>query len=620
MALKPGHILQDRYEIKEKVGTGGFGNVYRAYDKRFGDDVAVKEFSLFSTAQFGDLEEMRKRFEQEARITRKLEHPHIVSIYNLFYAHETCYIVMPFLSETLSDWLKAQKYLAVPEGVRVMQQICAGMGYAHTFRVDEESTAVVVHCDIKPGNILFNRNKQAKITDFGIAHVSEDIDASYKTVGDFKAGTVEYMSPEQLKGIRNDPRIDVYALGALFYTILTGRNYLDLGASTTGHAQAKNIMSIIQDEPSIEPLKEKNIPEPLIRIILKALSKKPENRYANASEMHEAILAYQHAPGVAAKVTPSAAPGVAPKAAPSPELSPPQEKPATRFLPLVAIIGIVGLCLVLGVGGGIFAWLSLDSTPEATTAGPDDSSVASPPTDQPTPESPASVPTNTPTSPPTDQPSAEPTAEPTATAEPVETPDSPPPPASPISITCSEEMLLISASPHLNVANDFCMDIHEVTNAAYQQCEEAGVCEPPKMLRSQSQSDYYGHDDFADYPVIQVTWLNAQAYCDFVGQRLPTASEWDRAAGGPEGNSYPDISDDLIKEPNDAIPVKSVEQDVSAEGVYDLMGNVQEWVDEEAGINKVIKGGSFSSGVEKSIPDLAHFNVGFRCTSDGVTE
>ncbi len=136
-------------------------------------------------------------------------------------------------------------------------------------------------------------------------------------------------------------------------------------------------------------------------------------------------------------------------------------------------------------------------------------------------------------------------------------------------------MGLIFASPHFNVANDFCMAVHEVTNAAYKQCEEAGACEPPVLTRSQSQSDYYGHNDFVDYPVIQVTWLNAQAYCNFVGRRLPTASEWDRAAGGPEGDNYPDISDDLIKAHNDTIPVKSVEQDVSAEGVYDLMGNVQ---------------------------------------------
>ncbi len=592
MALKPGYILEDRYEIKEKVGAGGFGNVYLAHDKTFGDDVAVKEFNLYSAAQFSNPEEMQKRFEQEARITRKLEHPNIVSIYNLFYAQETCYIIMPFLPETLTDRLKAQKYLPVPEGVRIMEQITAGLGYAHTFQSGESATVAVVHCDIKPGNILLDKNSKAQVTDFGIAHVSEDIDASFKTVGSFEAGTVEYMAPEQLKGIRDDPRIDVYALGALFYKMLTGKNYLGLESSTTGHAQATNIMRIIKDEPSMRPLQEKNIPPPIIQIILKALAKNPAERYANAEEMHQAIVAYQQSDRVDAESAPVVA----------------QKSTSTNFLPWI-IVGVISLCLLLGLGGGILVWLNF-SEPESPIA--DNSTPeANLPDSQPTEAATDPLPTQTPTVAPTDQP----TPQPTPTVEIINTP-TPEPVTPPGPITCGENMAFIPASGP--VLNDFCLDVHEVTTGAYQQCQAAGTCEPPAFARSQSQTDYYGNNDFDNYPVIQITWFNAQTYCEFVNGRLPTAAEWDLAAGGPQGNSYPDIPDP--KAP-DAKAVQSEAQDVTAEGLYDLMGNVREWVDEDADtVTKVIKGGSFSVGDKPSLPDLTHFNVGFRCASDGILE
>lgn len=283
MKLNPGTLLDRRYRIESTFKYGATSVIYLAHDLKLDSDVAIKEFDPDAAFDFGDAEKMRRRFEQEAYITRQLSHPHIIAIYDFFQENGTCYLVMPYLPDTLEDRLE---YLTVPQAVKIMVQICEGLAYAHGFHPDKDSPHVVVHCDIKPNNILFDHD-QVKITDFGIAHVpqSKDMPNGLTGVLPFSAGTVLYMPPEQLQGKRDDPRIDVYALGALFYQMLArGRCYLDFDES--GADQHKNRWRICQDPPLLERLPSEAAP--YVSVLRRALSKNPQDRYANAGEMLEA--------------------------------------------------------------------------------------------------------------------------------------------------------------------------------------------------------------------------------------------------------------------------------------------------------------------------------------------
>jgi hypothetical protein len=257
-----------------------------AHDLKLVSKVAIKEFDPEAAVRFVDVDKMRTRFVQEAHITRQLSHPHIIAIYDFFKENNTCYIVMPYLPDTLEDRVEC---LTISQAIQVMEQICEGLAYAHEFHPDKNSPNVVVHCDIKTNNILFDHN-QVKIADFGIAHVPQGKDTPDVTgMIPFNAGTVFYMPPEQLDGKgRDDPRIDVYALGALFYQMLArGRYYLDFDESGTDQAYYKNYLRIREDPPLLERLS--GAPAPFISILRRALSKDPRDRYANAAEMLEAI-------------------------------------------------------------------------------------------------------------------------------------------------------------------------------------------------------------------------------------------------------------------------------------------------------------------------------------------
>lgn len=267
------------YPIERAIGVGGFSVVYRSKNK------AIKQFN--PKRHFDDLIDWKSRFEREFRIVRKLKHDHIIEVHGFFYENNTCYIVMPYLPDTLARRLKLDTPIDLPEGLRIMSQICAALAHAHSGQV--------IHCDIKPGNILFGWHNEVKVTDFGIAHILADADIPrlFTTMNPLGVGTLMYMPPEQLEGERQIPQIDVYSLGALFYRILTGHYYLDFDMSGTIWARSKNISLIFEVEPLIEPLRMFNIPDPLIQITLKALAKKPEARFAHAGEMLAALRQYQ---------------------------------------------------------------------------------------------------------------------------------------------------------------------------------------------------------------------------------------------------------------------------------------------------------------------------------------
>lgn len=217
MALNAGETLANgQYCILGQLGRGGFGFVYQAEDTLMNETVAIKEL----IPGLIDDEVILKRFIQEARASLRLTHPNIVRVYNVFADRGNYYIVMEYLpGGSLEEWME-RGTVGVEQAIRVMADVCAGLEYAH-----EKG---VVHCDIKPGNVLFAADGMAKVADFGVAHVSEELmTRSWQSASGFAAGTMLYMAPEQLDGVRDDPRVDIYALGAMLYQLLTGRPYLD---------------------------------------------------------------------------------------------------------------------------------------------------------------------------------------------------------------------------------------------------------------------------------------------------------------------------------------------------------------------------------------------------------
>jgi serine/threonine-protein kinase len=287
MALQPGDtLLNGQYRIIRQIGKGGFGSVYLAQDTHLREQVAIKELI---PGLVGD-EAMLKRFLAEAKTTLRLTHPRIVRTHHVFPGRGNYYIAMEYMpGGSLEERLREQGPVAVREALRVAVHVCEGLSYAHQ--------QGVVHCDLKPANILFDAGLRtgarasAKVADFGIAHVSEEIlTRTWQTPQGFVAGTLPYMSPEQTDGIRNDPRVDVYALGAILYRMLTGRTYLDFDQRETPSAQAHNVMRIHRQDPVPPSAHNHRVPGWLDAVVMKALAKHPEDRYATTRDLRSALV------------------------------------------------------------------------------------------------------------------------------------------------------------------------------------------------------------------------------------------------------------------------------------------------------------------------------------------
>ena len=281
MPLNPGDtLLNGQYGIQRQLGRGGFGFVYQAQDTLLGEEVAVKE--LIPTL-VGD-EAMLRRFLAEAKATMRLTPLHIVRTHNVFQEGGNYYIVMECMAGgSLEDRLRGGNALPINEAVRVAAEVCQGLQVAHR--------QGVVHCDLKPANILFAADGEAKVADLGIAHVSEEmLSRTWLTPAGFVAGTLPYMSPDQAEGVRDDPRVDVYAVGAVLYRMLTGQPYLDFAQRETPGAQADNVYRIRNEQPLPPSAHNRRVPDWLDGVVIKALAKQPERRYAGAEELRAALL------------------------------------------------------------------------------------------------------------------------------------------------------------------------------------------------------------------------------------------------------------------------------------------------------------------------------------------
>ena len=265
-----------RYRIVAELGRGAMGAVYRAIDPLIEREVAIK--TLLPDLPDDVMNEVRERFLREARSAGRLNHPNIVTIFDVGEHEGVAYIAMELLEgRSLQQIMRSGERLAFATIADLAAQVADGLDHAHRFSI--------VHRDVKPANIMVDAWSRAKLTDFGVAHVA----ASSMTQTGATLGSPRYMSPEQVLGLAPDPRSDLFSLGVVLYEMLTGRNPFMQPNDT-----AFSLMHRIAGEPHL-PLREANaqVPGGFERIVERALAKKPEQRYQRAAEMASDLRNYK---------------------------------------------------------------------------------------------------------------------------------------------------------------------------------------------------------------------------------------------------------------------------------------------------------------------------------------
>lgn len=265
--LETGKTLNGRYKIQTLIGTGGMAAVYLAKDLILDRLVAIKVLRL----DFRQNNDAMRRFRREALSATQLTHPNIVGVYDVGQSQEMNYIVMEYVEGTdLKDYIRQRGALHPIEAVRIMMQIVSAIAAAHQNRI--------IHRDIKPQNILIDREGNVKITDFGIAVALSDTSLTQTNT---LLGSVHYLSPEQARGGMATIQTDIYALGIVLYELLTGRVPFD------GESAVSIALKHFQEPlPSvINPTAM--VPQSLENIVLKATAKDPMNRYRSCYEMFQ---------------------------------------------------------------------------------------------------------------------------------------------------------------------------------------------------------------------------------------------------------------------------------------------------------------------------------------------
>lgn len=273
-----GKKLDGRYEIQELIGVGGMAVVYKAYDRIDDRIVAIK---ILKDEYLGN-EEFTRRFKNESRAIAVLSHPNIVKVYDVSFGDRIQYIVMEYIDGiTLKEYIEQQKTVAWKEAVHFTLQILYALEHAHS--------KGIIHRDVKPQNIMLLSDGTIKVMDFGIARFSN---SETRTITDKAIGSVHYIAPEQACGARTDEKADIYSVGVMLYEMLTGKLPFE----------AENAVSVaimqMQSEPKGLRELNPNIPEGLEEITLKAMKKEPQQRYANAAEMIDAITRFKQNPDI----------------------------------------------------------------------------------------------------------------------------------------------------------------------------------------------------------------------------------------------------------------------------------------------------------------------------------
>jgi serine/threonine protein kinase len=303
-----------RYRIIGELGRGAMGIVYRAVDPLIEREVAIK--TLLSDLPEDILAEVRERFLREARSAGRLNHPSIVTIFDVGEHEGVAYIAMELLEgRSLQQITRSGEQLAFATIADLVAQVADALDHAQRYSI--------VHRDVKPANIMVDAAGRAKLTDFGVAHIP----ASSMTQTGATLGSPRYMSPEQVLGLPPDPRSDLFSLGVVLYEMLTGRNPFMRPNDT-----AFSLMHRVAGEPHM-PLREagSQVPGGFERIVERALAKKPERRYQRAAEMASDLRSYKGL-GHDDTRTQAVRPASRPELRPSPPAQPPAGAPHNELL------------------------------------------------------------------------------------------------------------------------------------------------------------------------------------------------------------------------------------------------------------------------------------------------
>src|SRR5262245_46105754 len=259
------------YELLEEVGRGGMATVYRAYDRKTDRFVAVKVIHRAIALDSKSME----RFTREARLIARLEHPHILPVYDYDGQNDPPYIVIRYLpTGTLKDIMERGR-LPFHEIAFLLGQVASALDYAHR--------QSVIHRDIKPSNIMVDGDGNGFLTDFGIARMTEGSTGASLTGTGMAIGTPGYMAPEQSLGVPIDGRADIYSLGVMVYEMLTGQ--VPFTAETPMAVILKHINDPVPEASRANP----QLPASVNSVIMRSMAKRPEERYPTASDFARAL-------------------------------------------------------------------------------------------------------------------------------------------------------------------------------------------------------------------------------------------------------------------------------------------------------------------------------------------
>jgi eukaryotic-like serine/threonine-protein kinase len=603
-----GQTLDGRYRIESVLGRGGMGVVYRATHIHIDAQFAVKILNQELVANHAAIE----RFRREAKAAGRITHPNAIKVTDFGVTQENIvYLVMELVDgKTLNELLYTEGPLDFRRAVSLMSQVCAAVEAAHE--------SGVIHRDLKPDNIIVKRTgatEAVKVGDFGIAKLRErssDVDADTDTLNEAdqasiyrtitEAGTIigtpQYMSPEQCRAKKLDQRSDVYSLGVIFYEMICGRGPF------TGGAPVEVLMKQVGEIPRPPSELIERVPSGLETSVMRALEKDPANRPATAAEFSaeleraielEADLLGRSRPTVVQRAPATAKTQVdldqAPRMRSAQATNLIDAEPQSPRTVDVAssgkrkwAIGSIGLILLIAlIAAGVYRFRT------STTAIADEMVL---------------IPGGT------------------------------------------FQMGLEDGEPderpvHEERIKDFYLDKYEVTNEQYKRFVDQASYKPPSNW---TQNSYPAGE--AKLPVTYVSWFDAVQYAKWAGKRLPTEAEWEYAARNgskqtlyPWGNQYrPNLAAVGVPAMTKPFPVGRFENDRNEFGVYDLAGNVCEWVEDSYHIYgssvsydvKVFRGGSFA---EKDTPaekltgayrwyvppdpeDKYKPKIGFRCAKD----
>lgn len=606
--------LNEKYEILRWIGGGGMAEVFLARHRIHGALFAVKVLST----DLAEDERIVARFVQEARTAATLAgHANIVPIFDIGAQNGLYFLIMQYVEgEDLAKYLKRNHRLAPQDAAHITCQVADALVWA--------SAKGVVHRDLKPSNLYLDQNGRIMVLDFGIAKAADV--PSVLTAATERLGTVYYMSPEQILGRHCDTRSDLYSLGVVFFEMLAGHRPFE--ADNSRAIEIAHVQTPAPDLREVDP----SLPGEFSYIVGHLLAKSPEDRYQSPSELVDHLNQIGASskplslrPNVIAvnpaaerpagthpltspngPVTKPSSPSLGTPSVPVPPVTPVSSAPVAPPKSMKFVWAGIAIFAVIIVAGLVF--LLAQKRP-----GPFPSQVA-------------------------------------ATKG-----------AAAPAVDASVKLDKLGGRMHLVPAGNFIfgndtdpqspigkeidnlpafyIDETEVSNAAYKE-----FCDQTKHTPPASPS----YKDHPDFPVTNVSFEDAEAFATWIGKRLPTEKEWEKAARGADGRIYPWGNEPWIDPPVEIEPILSNPSRLSPFGAYNMAGNVMEWTTSHypagpAEINdmtkllgtskfshdwKVIKGGYFGRDrlaakffktyMRRGFPEDSRVSpvIGFRCVAD----